>query len=286
MSAQQGVSVAGDIAIPLIVNLASNLIGFLIGALWTSRRRTQNLRRRRSKIIQLLGFVVFGLASAISASLIVRWNESPWLGIVLLVAGVLVTSGGLAWPYLKFWWVGVGGVDLKMRTGLHPKKALRSCTSGLSFLGTGASKLTSNADTFAQTVAACTASGNTVRLLLSRPDSANLRTAAQRANKPEEQFADAVKGSLQVIADLKLKRKFDIEVRFYDNATLFRLMFINERVCVFSYNVYGTEDEMAVPQLFFSKDASKETKSFYWGFERYFERQWDDAIEWNYSDFI
>jgi hypothetical protein len=125
-------------------------------------------------------------------------------------------------------------------------------------------------------------------MLLSKPDAENLVMAAKLAAKPEGDYRTSVTTSLRVIAELREERGAKIEVRFYSGVSPFRLMFINDRLCLFSYNVYGTADETEYPQLLVASNLNDKRRSYYWGFEKYFYSAWDTAASniWDFKEYL
>jgi hypothetical protein len=125
-------------------------------------------------------------------------------------------------------------------------------------------------------------------MLLSKPDAENLITAAKLAAKPEDDYKTSVTTSLRSIAELREKRGANIAVRFYSGVSPFRLMFINDRLCLFSYNVYGTADETEYPQLLIASNLNDKRRSFFWGLEKYFDRSWDAAGDsiWDFKEYL
>ena len=191
----------------------------------------------------------------------------------------------LWYDILHYWRVGIRSADASMDGRLSPAKTLAAVKNSLDFLGTGASKLTSDRE-FREAVMRVTRNGSTVRLLLSQPDSSNLRATAQRSRKPVDAYERVVKESLRVIADLYTQQAAQIEVRFYTDIRRFRLMFIDEKVCLFSYNVYASENPLGFPALTVVRATEEEVRSFYWALEHYFGDEWDQARPWDFQEFL
>jgi hypothetical protein len=84
----------------------------------------------------------------------------------------------------------------------------------------------------------------------------------------------------------------NIEVRFYPSATnrdlpIFRLMFINNLICLVSYNVLGEGDGSQLPQIhLYRPDQDRDIKSFYYPFRLLFDRLWEESAIWNFRDYL
>jgi hypothetical protein len=184
-----------------------------------------------------------------------------------------------------FWMVGIHGADKEINKGISYGESLKLCQTHLSFLGTGASKLTQEDELekalgrFDNTVP--------VRFLLLMPTDHELTIAAKRANKPEAQYSHIVLESLRKIANWKTNRGFNIQVRFYNKPPIFRLMFIDESLCLVSYNVFGKGDGSTFPQIHLvKKDGSEQEKSFYYPMKSYFEQMWEEGTPWDFKEFL
>lgn len=276
----------GQVTLPVLINLASSTINSLI--LWSlrsARAREAKLRRPAPWLVHaVLG--VFWLAAAYSAIRFAVATGDVVLALTILVVPSAVTFGFQWYDTSRFWRVGIRAAHQDARDELDPKRTLLMVTNSLDFLGTGAAKLTDE-DEFKAAVLRCSASGATVRLLLSNPEAENLRKAAQRANKHESAYQQAVSSSLKVIAELRNNRSARIEVRFYKGARRFRMMFINDEVCLLSYNVYATKEHpLSYPAVRLHKAADDELRSFYWAFRRYFQDEWESAEEWDFRSYI
>jgi hypothetical protein len=185
----------------------------------------------------------------------------------------------------RFFSVGLFGADKNIKDGLDYMHSLRLCHNRLSFLGIGASKLTAS-DEFENALARCSAD-HPARFLLSEPTSDNLTQAAKRANRPVEEYKHIVVQSLKRIAQLKCERDFNIEVRFYTDNPIFRLMFIDDSLCLMSYNIFGKGDGSDFPQLHLINIVGRQKeKSFYYPLQKYFEQQWNKGYEWNFQSYL
>jgi hypothetical protein len=62
-------------------------------------------------------------------------------------------------------------------------------------------------------------------------------------------------------------------------------MFIDDALCLVSYNVYGQGDGSQFPQLHVMS-RSEVTRSFYYAFQNYYEQLWKSAEEWNFESYL
>lgn len=274
--------------INLIIGIIGNLI--FIGLIWIATRAQSSLRNHDPRkqfpslvlLIILLPIVNFGLFIYILAS-----GQSPiWL-IIFPISFYIVDI--MLWIQLNnFWKVGIRGVDQEIRNGINYLHALKMIKSELKFLGIGASKLTKESE-FENAIRRCR-SDISVKLLLCNPDDSNLKIAAKKYEKPEDEYKLNVINSLRKISDLKNNRGLNIEVKFYPKGfePIFRLMFIDNSVCLFSYNIWGEGDGSQLPQLHILKAPQTErtVKSYYHPLELYFDNIWKQAAPWDFQEFL
>jgi hypothetical protein len=186
----------------------------------------------------------------------------------------------------QFWRVDLVGADARIRDGVNYEKSLQMCTTSLDFLGIGASKLTSNQAAFQAAIDRCDRPGRSIRLLLSRPDNEGLRKVARKAGADPEAYQARVRRSLSTIAQLKAQEK-NIRVRLYKDFPAFRLMFINDEVCLASHYVLGKGEGSDLPQLHIVKtSASRDVTSLYYAFHEYFESIWDESLDWDFASYL
>lgn len=266
-----------------------------------------------SGIVVVLTAIFSWLRARFSLALSQRDPRLPSVFLYLLLAAWLaagvvlnydwiVADGGLLWmlPIFSVWslaivfhfWrrrqelrtVGVRGADREIRQGIDYKRALSLCKTRLKFLGTGADKLTKEVE-LEKAVARCPAE-RPVMFLLCEPTHDCLEDAAKRFGVDREEYKKRVINSLRRLAALK-NRFANIEVRFYPEFQIFRLMFIDDAVCLFSYNVMGKGDGSQLPQLHIVKPlGSDETLSFYNPLERYFDDLWERSREWDFHEYL
>ncbi|MDO9558247.1 MAG: hypothetical protein Q7I89_01005, partial [Syntrophales bacterium] len=135
-----------------------------------------------------------------------------------------------------------------------------------------------------------------IRFLLLKPTDENLTYAAQRAGSDKTEYINNVLNSLKKIADIRNRRNYNIQVRFYHDAPegkpravpIFRLVFIDDKLCLMSYNVFGEGGGSELPQLHVVavKGDRKASESFYYALEQYYESLWAQADPWEFKEFI
>ncbi len=207
------------------------------------------------------------------------------------VLGVLISSTMMAWfvnsELSQFWRVGLVSVDSTIRSGTDFLRALQLATNSLDFLGIGASKLTDHKNEFEAAIARCQSDDRPVRFLLCRPDNLKLQSMARNADKGEESYQQRVKKSLREIANLRSSRSYNIDVRFYKRLPTFRLMFINQTLCLASHYVFGKGSGEDQPQLHVVKlPKARDVDALYFAFNYYFEGLWTDSEEWDYKEYL
>jgi hypothetical protein len=181
--------------------------------------------------------------------------------------------------------VGVRGADRQIKRGIDYKKSLRLCHNELSLLGIGAAKLTAEAE-FEKAIMRCRQE-KPIRFLLCKPTHDLLIEAAKRSGRSDEAYQKIVKDSLRRIATLRARYP-NIQVRFYSEFQILRLMFIDDSVCLISYNVMGEGDGSQLPQLHVCKPSQTErvVNSFYYPLQIYFEQLWDESDTWDFKDYL
>ena len=268
------------------------LLGVLANAIWAAiavgghrlltRVETNDPRRRRVFII--------AIPSAVATVLIISLLIGARLGIGyawgwLLV--VLATGWSLlvVWRELiQFWRVGLVGADATISAGLSYDPALKLVQTELSFLGTGAHKL-SRSPEFALALRRCR-SDVPIRLLLRKPSDPTLAAASRRAGHSDAEYANNVIESLRLIARLQ-EAIANIEVRFYEGDPVFRIMLIDRRLALVSFNVYGHGDGSELPQVHVLDVSGQRdvSNSFFHAYERLFNERWNQSSVWDFQEF-
>lgn len=240
-------------------------------------RRNPIYRRRR-----LLSMVGLWFGSILIVFFAIPGTLPYFFTVSLIVVGVVVGN-----ELNQFWKIGLVGADPEVKTGIDYITALGMCKNALDFLGIGAAKLTEHQKEFRDAIDCCNRSDKPVRLLLCRPDASGLERIARMARRDSESYKQTVSESLRFIAKLRNEEHKNISVRLYGELPAFRLMFINEAICLMSYNVFGKGDGSNLPQLHIIKTTEdRDVDSLYFGFAAYFGKLWEDSAEWNFQDFL
>jgi hypothetical protein len=275
-------------------NLLWSVIGSLIVLVlsgiftWLRKRYAVWIASRDPRLPSLFlnGILLAWLVFAVVLFYLIISRHEPLLWL-LPVFGVwsLVNTYFLWNKRESFRAVGIKGVDRQVRHGIDYNKSLSLCQNELSFLGIGAAKLTS-APEFEKAIGRCRQE-KPIRFLLCKPTHELLMEAAIRFNRKDESYQKIVKDSLRIIATLK-ERYPNIEVRFYSDFQILRLMFIDDSLCLVSYNVMGEGDGSQLPQLHILKPSQTERveNSFYYPLEIYFNQLWKSADVWDFKDYL
>lgn len=223
----------------------------------------------------------------IIANYFYSFYSMPYISIFILVTSLTV-SFFIYKEMAQFWNGGVLCLDQTIAKGFDFTKALRLCTNQLDFLGIGAWKLTTNPE-FENAIRRCNRPNIPIRFLLTKPDNPLLAAAAIQKGVGSQEYQRRVTESLRILATLKEEKELNIEVRFYPkekkrDLPLFRLMFINNSILLFSYHVFGEGDGTQTPQLHLERFQEKrDVDSFYYPFRVYFDRLWDDSQPWDFK---
>jgi hypothetical protein len=269
-----------DAVYGIILNLAANVAWALTQWLWSRYRSRERAQRHRRDVV--LGFST-GIASILVVALLLVWQlaiEPSW-GWIAVISAVGWEGWLLGGELRRFWRVGVQGADIQTRQGIDYDASLRLVTNELSFMGTGAHKLTRSKE-FEGALGRCRPD-ETIRLLLRRPGDDVLAAAERRAGEPPGSYSDQVVSSLRLLA--VLHNSFpNLEVRFYEDEAIFRIMLIDARYALVSYNVYGQGDGSDLPQLHLAAAADRHSvkESFYHAFDLYFTKVWNSGVTWDF----
>jgi uncharacterized protein DUF5919 len=260
-----------------------NLIAAFVYSLlyWAAAKLFKNnLRFRKYRLL------VFGCAWLILNIIFFKYFQRA------AVLFLILTSLAQGWFVFKeldqFWTIGLAGADKQTKTGIGYEQSLKLCTTSLQFLGIGAGKLLNYKSEFEQAIDRCNRPGSPIRFLLCQPDSKELKNIAKSANKDELSYQRIVLETVRELARLKHERAKNIEVRFYKEFPSFRLMFINNELCLASHYMLGKGgDGSDAPQMHLVKESSsRDIESLFYGFQEYFERIWDSSTEWDWTGYL
>lgn len=270
----------GSTGTALFINIVASALfalAVLVGERLYSRIAHRNPAYRKWRLLAIV-------SAWIVANIAVYAFLSGW-PVFLLITSITL-SVTLFNELNQFWQIGLVGADREVRGGIDYGTALGMCQHSFSFLGIGASKLTQNQKAFRDVIDRCNRA-TPVRLLLGRPDAVELERFAQMAGKDKDSYKRTVTESLRFIARLRNGEAKNISVRFYEQFPAFRLMFIDESICLMSYYIMGKGDGSNLPQLHVVKTpGSQDTQALYFGFAEYFEKIWNNSNEWDFKEFL
>lgn len=207
---------------------------------------------------------------------------------MLVVGGSTVLCIAVWLELWQFWRLGIIGADKTIKGGIDFGASLRLCKNSLDFLGVGAAKLVACREDFEKAVRRCQRQDRPVRFLLSAPDNAELDNVARRARRGPAEYQQTVRSALEVLARLKVEHALNIEVRLYQELPLFRLMFIDDTLCLASHYVFSEGDGSQLAQLHLRRfvGQARDVDSVYYPFRLYFESLWKKATECDYQTFL
>ncbi len=207
----------------------------------------------------------------------------PMFAVSSIILGYVIFR-----EFEAFWRLGFLGADRTIKTGINYCKALHMCKDSLEFLGIGASKLIAEGQCFNDAITRCHRDDRPIKLLICPPDHPELLVIARRAGHPDSQYQDTVTRSLRALSDLKIKQSRNIEVRFYSELPLFRLMFINDNICLLSHYILGEGDGSQLPQLHIWKKppGRRDIESFYYPLKKFFDKTWEKAMPWDFKTYL
>jgi hypothetical protein len=269
---------AHDIEIKVVVNF---IYAALVWGLSRIRRQVARRDPRYWWVIPTVTAFVWLASNLLYSRFVQAFSSFFFYASTILSAGLIL--GGLR----QFWTIGLVGADVEIKNGIDYSRALQMCSSSLEFLGIGAAKLTQTNKIFADAVDRCDSQTRPIRFLLSSPESVELTKIAQKAGRADSEYRETVLNSLRVLATLRDKRSKNIEVRFYKDFPAFRIMFIDDQICLTSHYVFGKGDGSQLPQLhIIRKSGSRDVNSLYYGFRSYFDRIWEESRSWDFKEYL
>jgi hypothetical protein len=260
------------------------------------------------RFLSLADNATFYLLSAIVAGAFLKWGKKPFfpllslrtrVSIVIVLVSIFAATGlvvGLN-PYLVLLACGVmalagtqaalanvAGIGVlnafsSTKTGITPEASLKLVNSEIQFLGIGGGKLTVSEE-FMGALTRCASSGGEVRFLLSHPENPALEKLAKRNGRDDASYRSRVRESIREIINKAEMAGVSYEIRTYrlDNELAlphFRLMFIDNKFCLYSHLVWGAGEGWDNPQLFLSKETKDKADSLYLGYMVYFDDLWN-----------
>jgi len=256
------------------------LLGLTAVLKWMHRRLARSNPADRVWHVSLLG-LCWVLMNTVCAYFVARSAA-----LIVFLSSVLIVW--IVRPELnQFWRIGLVGADDQIRSGINFRRALGIVSNSMDFLGIGAAKLTDEKPEFDAAVGRCQRPERPVRFLLCRPNDEKLIEMAQSAERDRGSYQTKVLDSLRAIADLRNNRAWNVQVRFYREFPTFRLMFIDDAICLASHYVLGKGSGAELPQLHVVKPkGSRDVDSLYYGFNSYFNRFWENAEEWDFKQYL
>lgn len=224
----------------------------------------------RARLIVAIGL----LAILCAAGVLLNFSAVVLLVFVFATFAILVF-----WVLRDLSSVGITNAFATTRQGVSAEDSLRLVKHDLAFLGIGAKKLTAT-DEFDAMLRRCTEAGGSLKFLLSSPENTALEELARRNGRDDLSYRSRVKESIREIFKRATAAGAAFEVRLYDlNQEIalphFRLMFIDDRLCVFSQLVWSGGEGLDNPQLILRRNDSSAGSSLYKGYWDYFETLWE-----------
>lgn len=223
----------------------------------------------------------------VGVNVFIQWRSIPYpllfFAVSTCIFGLIVFG-----EFKAFWRLGLLGVDQTIAKGIDYRKSLNLCTDSLEFLGIGASKLINEREAFRKAIDRCHRPDRPIRFLLCPPDHEGLIQSARQADRPDTEYQEKVRSSLRELRDLKIRQAKNIQVRFYKNLPLFRLIFVNDTFCLASHYILGEGEGSQLSQLHVWKKppGRRDNESFYSPLRRYYEQLWDEAEPWNFETYL
>lgn len=266
----------------LIVGVAANAIfAVLLAVAGMTARRFQR-QHPKARVVALIGTSVFFVIANVAS-----WRYAPTVAVGFLIVSTGILVFAWWWEVRHFWSLGLLGVTPPATDARAYDRALALCTNSLDFLGVGAHKLTARQVAFESAMKRCHRADRPIRFLLCKPDSGELVKMAQRAGRTSTEYQENVRASLRVLKFFRDERAINIEVRFYVDLPVFRLMFANDDLCLVSHYVFGQGDSARVREAYVRSDVDdREALSIYYGFRQYFESMWNRAEPWDFQAHI
>lgn len=257
-----------------------------------------------AQLDSLFALVVLGLLTYIGnkvrrARFLVNYSLRTRLMVGIGLIGILCAGGGLlnvratvlilfaftTFALLVFFVlsdlskIGITNAFATTRQGVSAEDTLRLIERDLVFLGIGAKKLTQT-DEFDNMLRRCAAADGSLKFLLSNPENAALEQMARTNGRDDLSYRSRVKESIREIFKRAPESGVKFEVRLYNldqeiALPHFRLVFIDNRLCVFSQLFWTTAEGLDNPQLVIRRNEGSAGTSLYKGYRDYFDTLWN-----------
>lgn len=251
------------------------LAGFVMAVLIYVGNRVSQARFLVNYSLRARLMVAIALLAVIcTAGVIFKLNA-----IILLIFAFLSVALLVFWVLRDLSSVGITNAFATTRQGVSADDTLRLVKRDLVFLGIGAKKLTST-DEFDAMLHRSAIAGGSLKFLLSNPGNSALEELARRNGRDDLSYRSRVKESIREIFKRATVAGAKFEVRLYDlNQEIalphFRLLFIDDRLCVFSQLLWSAGEGLDNPQLVLRRNEDSAGSSLYKGYRDYFDTLWD-----------
>jgi len=229
----------------------------------------QSIRVRLSTTIVLL-FALCGVA---------YWFGLPalWTIGILLVGMLLLVRYSLS----DLSHVGILNVHSSTSKGVSAERSLKLVNKSIAFLGIGAKKLTETKE-FDLALRRCKKAGGQVRFLLSDPQNEGLSRLAKGNERSSSSYKSRVRESISEIVHKAEVSGVSCAIKLYriDNEISlprFRLMFIDDRVCLFSNVIWNDREGLDNPQMILRHRDRNAEANLYLFYRGIFEDLWNSA---------
>jgi hypothetical protein len=254
---------------------ADNVIAELVIAAATAALTKVGLFAGRWPLRMRLGIGIAALSLIATAAL--------WVGLAPVVTLIALgtASVGFALYVLKdISNVGIVNAFGSTSGGITPVQSLKLAKRKFDFLGIGAKKL-SDTPEFAEAVRRCRAANGHIRLLLSSPKNPALTSLAQRIGRDSQSYSGRVRESIRQILHVnECEGGGVVTIKLYElNSDVafphFRLMFTDDRICIFSHVLWNNNEGLDNPQLIIRSKNIEPEESLYSAYARYFDDLWN-----------
>lgn len=225
------------------------------------------------------------LAAALISGVAIYFGISPYFSMAVFGLSALGLSHFILADLSR---LGIINAFQSTQNGIGSESSLKIVQLKFDFLGVGAKKL-SDSNEFRVAMSKAKASNRRIRLLLSSPDNKALHDLAIRNGKDKFAYSSRVRDSIRHLLHLNSTSDGGVlDIKLYDLTSdfampHFRLMFIDDRLCVFSHVIWNDQEGGDNPQLLIRNKPIKRMPeaSFYNAYYKYFEDLWHsvDATE-------
>ena len=174
--------------------------------------------------------------------------------------------------------LGISNAFVRTSEGISPERSLQIVKKELVFLGIGASKLTGSKE-YPRALERCKKEGRTARFLLSDPNNPELTRLAGQNNKNDTAYRSRVEQSIREIFHHGNSVGVNFEVRLYEmdnekSLSKFRMMFIDDQICLLSHVVWNENEGSDNSQIIISQPRSVREQGLFHAYKDFFEDLW------------